>query len=91
MQLNRFGEKEKIETLQHIPRTGELIELASIREDYDSNFSITEDGELLSLLEQPRTSFGECNLPAVCILDPLYLNLPPPHFSSSDRRKKGPN
>lgn len=72
--------KKSSETnFKHIPRTRKLKKLAGVGEDNNSNLGIAENGQFLSLLEQPSASFRECDLPAVCIFNPLDLNLPPTH------------
>lgn len=50
-------EEEVLESEEeHKPRAGKLKKLASIREDNNSNFSITKNSKLLSLLKQPSSS-----------------------------------
>lgn len=73
--------QRKKKTRKNIPRTRKLKKLAGVREDNNSNLGITKDSQFLSFLEQSSASFRECDLPAICILNPLDLNLPPTHFS----------
>lgn len=73
---------------QNIPRAGVLIELPCVGEDDNSNFSITEDSELPSFLEQPIPPLRERHLPTVRILNPLYLNPPSPHNQSHPQKEK---
>lgn len=61
--------------------TTELIELATIGEDDESNLSITEDRELISLLEKAIPSLSECDLPIDFVLYSLQLYPPSSHLS----------
>jgi len=64
-----------------VPRaTAELIELATVGEDNESNLSITEDREFISLLEQPIPPLCKCHLTVYLVLNPLQLNLSPTHI-----------
>lgn len=78
--------KYKIESKSEVlPSTGELEELARLREDDDSNLSITKNRELMSFLKQPRTPLGESNLSAIGILDPLNLDFSTTHLLISPK------
>lgn len=57
--------------LEEFPITGE---------DDESDLSITQHRELMSLLQQPTASLRERDLPIGGVLDPLYLNLSTPHL-----------
>lgn len=61
------------------PVTGIFIQAASGREDDQSDLSVAEDGELVGLLQQPIPALAEGHLAAGGVLDPLDLNLSPPH------------
>ena len=63
------------------PGTSKLKKLASAGENNDSNLSLTQNGQLISLLHQTSTSLGESHLPASHILDLGHLNLSPTHLS----------
>ena len=54
--------------------TAELIELASVREDDEGNFSITKHRKLISLLQQPISPLCKSHLPVYFVLYPLQLN-----------------
>jgi hypothetical protein len=57
----------------------ELVELAAVGEDDESDLRIAEDGELVRLLEQTVPALGEGHLPVDLVLDPLQLDPSPPH------------
>ena len=62
-----------------IPCAAELVELAAAGEDDERHLGVAEDGELVSLLEEPVATLAEGDLPARVVLDPLDLNPSPPH------------
>lgn len=49
------------------------------REHEEDEIDVTEDGELLGLLEDPRPALGVGHLPPAAVLQPLDLELHPPH------------
>lgn len=64
-----------------IPRaTAEFIELSSIGEDDESNFSITENRKLISFLQKPIPSFCKSHLPVDLVLYSLKLNSSSTHL-----------
>jgi hypothetical protein len=65
---------------------GVLIEAASAGEDDQSDLNVTEDGELVRLLQQPVPTLAEGHLAARRVLDPLDLNLTPPHPHARSHR-----
>jgi hypothetical protein len=70
----------RVQAAVYIPLVAaELVELVAVREDDESDFRITEDGELVRLLEQTVLALGEGHLPVDLVLDPLQLDPSPPH------------
>ena len=71
-------------SVTHVKRillgAGELVEPAGAGEDDEADLRITEDGELLGLLQQPVPPLGEGDLPARRVVYPPDHNLPPPHL-----------
>ena len=63
----------------HTPIVGVLVEAAPAGEDDERHLGVAEDGELVSLLEEPVATLAEGDLPARVVLDPLDLNPCPPH------------
>ena len=59
----------------------ELVVLSGGGEHDDGDLRVAEHGELLGLLHDPRPALGVGHLPVGGVLDPLYLDLPPPHRS----------
>ena len=70
-----------VATYSCIPVTGILVEAAAGGEDDQGDLGFAEDGELIGLLEQPVPALAEGHLAARRVLDPLDLDLPPPHGS----------
>ena len=62
-----------------VPVVGVLVEAAPAGEDDERHLGVAEDGELVSLLEEPVATLAEGDLPARVVLDPLDLNPSPPH------------
>lgn len=60
----------------------ELIDAAAAGEDNESNFSLTEYRQFIGFLQQPIPPLAKCHLPIRVVLDPLYLYLPSPHFTT---------
>ena len=58
----------------HKPVVGILIKTATAGKDDKSNFSITQDGQLVGFLQQPIAALTEGHLPVCCVLYSLYLN-----------------
>ena len=54
--------------------------LAGGGEHDDGDLGVAEHGELPRLLHDPRPALGVGHLPVGGVLDPLYLDLPPPHL-----------
>lgn len=72
----------------YIPWIGRILkELSLGRKNYQSNLSITKNWDLMSLFEQTGPPFGEGDLPAYFIFDPLQLNPTSPHFLLLDYNK----
>lgn len=69
-----------------VPRAGKFVELAGAGENDDSDIGVTQNGEFLGLLEQPSTTFGERDLTAVEVVDPLNLNFTSAHCFSASLR-----
>ena len=67
---------------------GELIKLAAARENNESNFSITENGEFISFLHQTISSLGESHLSINLVFDSLQLHFSSPHFFNPQLKKK---
>lgn len=63
-------------------RANILVHFTSVGEHDERDLGITEDGELLSLLENPISSLGVGHLPVCVVFDQLDLNLPTTHVSS---------
>lgn len=63
------------------PGAGEIVEPAGAGEDDDTNLSITENRKLLGFLQQAVPSLGESHLTTRRVIDPLYRDLSPSHFS----------
>ena len=83
IQLIQILEREKGER-GCIPRAAaELIKLAMVGEDDESNLSITEDRELIGLLEKPISPLCKSHLPIYFVLYPLQHHSPSPHLSLS--------
>ncbi|RRT39898.1 hypothetical protein B296_00035408 [Ensete ventricosum] len=61
------------------PGAGELVEAAGAGEDDQADLSVTKDGELLGLLQQPVPPLREGHLPAGGVVDPADHDLPSPH------------
>lgn len=61
------------------PGAGEIVQATSAREDEDADLGVAENGQFLSLLEQPRPSLGEGDLSASHVLNLLHDGLPPNH------------
>ena len=74
-------------SVTHVKRillgAGELVEPAGAGEDDEADLRITEDGELLGLLEQPVPPLGEGDLPARRVVYPPDHDLSPPHLDLS--------
>ena len=68
-----------------IPVTSILVETATAGEDDQRDLGFAEDGKLIGLLEQPVPALAEGHLSARRVLDPLDLNLPPPHGSKESQ------
>ena len=49
------------------------------REHEEDEIDVTQDGELLGLLEDPRPPLGVRHLPPAVVFQPLDLELHPPH------------
>ena len=58
---------------------GVLIELAFGGEDDDGDLRVTEDGDLVRLLQEPVAALGEGHLPIYLVLYPLQLHLAATH------------
>lgn len=81
-EINKKKRKKKIENMPG--RAWEFIEFATSGEDDQSNFSITQNGELISLFKKSISSFCECNLSIYFVLYLLQLYSSPSHsFLSS--------
>jgi hypothetical protein len=65
------------------PFGGEFVELSMGGENDNSNFCITEHGELLGLLKKPCSALAEGNLPVHRVLNPLQLNLSTSHLQTT--------
>jgi len=67
--------------------------IAGAGEDDDADLCVAEHADLLGLLEDPVLALGEGHLAVALVLDPLDLDLPAPHPSSSCsfflRRRQG--
>ena len=62
------------------PVVGVLVEADPCwRRRYERTLGVADDGELVSLLEEPVATLAEGDLPARVVLDPLDLNPSPPH------------
>ena len=66
-----------------VPVVGVLVEAAAAGEDDERHLGVTEDGELVGLLEEPVPALAEGHLPASGVLDPLDLNPSPTHLARS--------
>lgn len=65
----------------YVPRAAtELIKLAAIGENDESNLSITQYGEFVGLLKESISSLGKCHLPVYFVLYPLQLYSSSSHF-----------
>lgn len=62
------------------PVVGIFIKASTAGEDNKSNFSITENRQFISLLEQAVATFAEGNLAIGGVLDPLDLYFPSSTF-----------
>lgn len=62
--------------------SGILRQLPFGREDSNSKLNITKNGDLVSLLEQARSAFGESDLSVDLVLYSLQLHSASPHRSS---------
>lgn len=60
-----------------------LVELASTGEHYNRNLGITQNGELVGLLEKPIPSFRVSDLAVRRVLYPLDLDLTSSHDDQS--------
>lgn len=76
-------EKNEACKRRNSPGTSKFIKLPAGGKDDEGNLGVTENGKLSGLLEQPNPALGEGDLPAGGILNPLDLNLTPPHILSS--------
>lgn len=76
-------EKNEACKRRNSPGTSKFIKLPAGGKDDEGNLGVTENGKLAGLLEQPNPALGEGDLPAGGILNPLDLNLTPPHILSS--------
>ena len=63
------------------PGAGKLEELAGGREYDESHLDIAENGQLMCLLDEPSSPFGEGHLPGCGVVDPLDLDLLPCHLN----------
>lgn len=59
---------------------GELVELLVVAEDDDGDIDRAEDGELMSLLEEPSLAFEKGDGAVAIVLDGLDLDLAAAHF-----------
>ena len=59
---------------------GVFKELSFVGENNQSNFSITENRDFMSLLQQTSFPFGESNLPVYFVLNSFQLNPTSSHF-----------
>lgn len=74
-------QKKKKKRKTYIPgATAEFIELASVREDDKSNFSITQNRKFISLLKQTISSLCKRYLSIYFVLDSLQFYSPSPHY-----------
>ena len=81
-ELEKKKEKKKKKKINGgwLPRiSGVLKEFAFVGEDNNSNFSITQDRDLVGFLQQSISPFGKCHLPVDLVLYPLQLNPTPSH------------
>ena len=77
-QLSRCKLKDHAQP--HAPVVGVLVEADPCwRRRYERTLGVADDGELVSLLEEPVATLAEGDLPARVVLDPLDLNPSPPH------------
>lgn len=61
-------------SIEYVPGGArELKKLAAVGEDDESDLSVAEHGELVSLLEEAIPPLGERHLPVDLVLDPLQL------------------
>lgn len=60
-------------------RAAELVVLAGGGEHDDGDLGVAEHGELPGLLHDPRAALRVGHLPVGRVLDPLDLDLAPPH------------
>ena len=78
--MQQHGTETEMDRADNIPGVrGVLIELPFRGEDDDSDLGIAEDGDLVSLLEQPVAALGEGHLPVYLVLYPLQLHLAATH------------
>lgn len=59
----------------------ELVVLAGGGEHDDGDLGVAQHGELPRLLHDPRAALGVGDLPVGRVLDPLDLDLAPPHLA----------
>ena len=62
------------------------MEAAGAGEDDEADLGITEDTQLLGLLEDPVPALGESHLPARGVVDPTDHYLASPHLETSTQR-----
>ena len=84
--INIKPKEKKMKWGEHRLVVGVLVEASSAGEDEERDFSVSEHGEFVGLLEQPVHSLAEGHLSIRCVLDPLYLYLPSPHLFFLNQR-----
>lgn len=70
------------------PCTGKIKEPPSVGEDNNGDIGLAENRKFMGLLEQARAPLRESNLPAIRILDLLYLDFAPTHLISPKTHHK---
>lgn len=72
------------------PWISKFKEFPSVGKNNNSNFSLTQNSQFISLLEQARPPLWEGDLSAIDILDLFNLNLAPTHLiSENGKEEKG--